>query len=174
MRLLGLLLCLSAGLAFGGEYAVLASGARMHVDRHELDGARIRLYDGGGYTELAAAAVRAFELEESEPPPAPAAPVVPPPVVEPRQVPSPVELADAAAYKYGLPRHLVRSIMSTESGFQPQAVSAKGAIGLMQLMPGTAQDLGADPHDPAQHVDAGVRYLRDLLVKYDWRLWHAL
>jgi soluble lytic murein transglycosylase-like protein len=85
-----------------------------------------------------------------------------------------LELADAAADRYGLPRELVRSVIAAESGFQPQAVSPKGAIGLMQLMPGTAQALGADPRDPAQNVDAGTRYLRDLLEKYNYGLRHAL
>jgi soluble lytic murein transglycosylase-like protein len=64
--------------------------------------------------------------------------------------------------------------MHTESGFQANAVSPKGAIGLMQLMPGTAQALGVDANDPLQNVEAGARYLRDLLVKYDGALWHAL
>ena len=87
---------------------------------------------------------------------------------------TPLELADAAADRYGLPRELVRSVMAAESGFQPTAISPKGAIGLMQLMPGTAQALGADPRDPAQNVDAGTRYLRDLLEKYNYGLRHAL
>ena len=64
--------------------------------------------------------------------------------------------------------------MAAESGYRKQAISPKGAIGLMQLMPGTAQTLHADPLDPAQNADAGVRYLRDLLQKYDGKLWHAL
>jgi len=113
------------------------------------------------------------------PPPAPAAqqPVAafPAPLAPlPATVPTPQELADRAADEYGLPRWLVRSVMKTESGFQPNAVSPKGAIGLMQLMPGTAQTLGADPNDPLQNVEAGARYLRDLLVRYDGALWHAL
>src|SRR5206468_11510523 len=87
---------------------------------------------------------------------------------------TPMELADAAAERYGLPPELVRSVMAAESGFQPRAISPKGAIGLMQLMPGTAQALGANPRDPAQNVDAGTRYLRDLLEKYNYRLRHAL
>jgi soluble lytic murein transglycosylase-like protein len=123
--------------------------------------------------------VRGYEAEEYTPP-VPAVPSIAPVADEtsgggavlPR--PSPQELADAAADKYGLPRELVRSVMAAESGFQPWAVSPKGAIGLMQLMPDTAQALGADPRDPAQNVDAGARYLRDLLEKYNYGLRHAL
>jgi soluble lytic murein transglycosylase-like protein len=168
-------LLLTAGAASAGEYALLSSGARMHVDRHELDGARVRLYNSTGYIEMPASNVTGFEVDE---PPALAPALVPealppPPVVAP-PARSPVELADAAADKYGLPRLLVRSVMAAESGFQLDAVSPKGAIGLMQLMPATAQDLGVDPHDPAQNVDAGVRYLRDLLNRYDGGLWRAL
>jgi soluble lytic murein transglycosylase-like protein len=166
---------LTAGTAFAGEYAVLASGSRLHVDHHEIDGTRIRLYYGTGYVEMAAADVRSFEAEEPAAAELPVVPAQAPAVVgEPVRVPSPRELADAAADKYDLPRQLVRSVMDAESGFQPQAVSPKGAIGLMQLMPQTARELGVDPYDPAQNVEAGVRYLRDLLDRYDWRLWHAL
>jgi soluble lytic murein transglycosylase-like protein len=175
MRRLGLVFLLAAGSAVAGEYAVLASGARLRVDRHEADGAKVRLYHDGGMVEMDAAVVRGFEMEEAAPQPAPAA-VMPPPVasVEAPKTLTPLELADAAADRYGLPKALVRSVMSAESGLQPNALSPKGAIGLMQLMPGTAQELGVDPRDPAQNVDAGVRYLRQLLEKYDGGLWHAL
>jgi soluble lytic murein transglycosylase-like protein len=178
MRLLGLFFLL-AGAGLAGEFAVFASGARMHVDRHEADGAKVRLYKGSGFVELNAAAVRSYEAEEYEPPVAAAvvatvaAPELSAMALPPR-TPTPLELADAAADRYGLPRELVRSVMAAESGFQPLAISPKGAIGLMQLMPGTAQVLGADPHDPAQNVDAGTRYLRDLLEKYNYGLRHAL
>ncbi|HEX3745162.1 MAG TPA: lytic transglycosylase domain-containing protein [Bryobacteraceae bacterium] len=172
MRFLVLLL-LTAGALSAGEYALLANGARMHVDRHEVDGGHVRLYNSSGYIEMPANTVTGFEVEESAPAAAAPAPA-PPPVIAPSHPSSPVELADAAADKYGLPRQLVRSVMAAESGFQRDVVSPKGAIGLMQLMPETAQLLGADPHDPAQNVDAGVRYLRDLLIKYDGGLWHAL
>ena len=168
MRFLVILICV-AGSASAGEYAVFASGARLRVDRHEIDGARVRLYIGTGYVEMPASNVTAFEAEEAPvPEPAPARPhPLPRRNPRPRAAPRTArELADAAADKYGLPRLLVRSVMAAESGFQPDAVSPKGAIGLMQLMPGTAQDLGVDPRDPAQNVDAGVRYLNDLLDRY--------
>ena len=175
MRFLGLLL-LTAGAASAGEYALLASGARMHVDRHEIDGTHVRLYNSTGYIEMPVSNVTGFEVEDPAPPePAPTpAPVEAAVAPAPAPTLSPWELADAAADKYGLPRILVRSVMAADSGFQADAVSPKGALGLMQLMPQTAVDLGADPRDPAQNVDAGVRYLRDLLNKYDGGLWRAL
>jgi soluble lytic murein transglycosylase-like protein len=168
-------LWLSAGLAFAGEYAVLANGSRLHVDRHEIDGVKVSLYTGSGSIEMNSAEVTGFEADEyvpaapPSPPPAPAVRAGPPPAP-----PVPQQLADAAAEKYGLPPALVRSVMKAESAFQPQAVSPKGAIGLMQLMPSTAKTLGVDPHDPAQNVDAGTRYLRELLEKYAGGLRHAL
>jgi len=175
MRSLGILLFLTSS-CFAGEYAVLASGSRLRVDRHEIAGNRVKLYFGEGYTELDAAQVSRFEPDgRVVPPPAQAAETVP--AEQPSSEPiilSPLELADAAADRYSLPHWLVREVMHAESGFQPQAVSPKGAIGLMQLMPETAQLLGADPKDPAQNADAGARYLRALLDKYDGRLWHAL
>ena len=177
MRFLALLL-LATGAASAGEYAVLSGGGRMRAERHEMDGARVKLYIGTGYIEMPASEVTRFEADETpvpapapEPPPLAQVETSAPPASPP---PSPVELADAAADKYGLPRRLVRSVMEAESGFQPDAVSPKGAIGLMQLMPETAQTLGADPRDPAQNVDAGVRYLSDLLNRYNGGLWRAL
>jgi len=169
MRSLLSLLLWTAGTALAGEYALLESGGRLHIDHHESEGAVVRLFTGGGSIEMNAAQVRGFEVEEYVAP-APAAPAAAP---VPRHL-SPQQLADAAAEKYGLPRELVRSVMKAESGFAPQAVSPKGAIGLMQLMPATAETLGADPHDPAANVDAGTRYLRELLDKYNGGLRHAL
>jgi soluble lytic murein transglycosylase-like protein len=57
-------------------------------------------------------------------------------------------------------------VVAAESGFRTNALSNKGAIGLMQLMPATAREYGANPQDPKQNVEAGTRYLRDLLWKY--------
>jgi soluble lytic murein transglycosylase-like protein len=69
---------------------------------------------------------------------------------------------------------LVRAVIQVESGYNHRARSNKGAIGLMQLMPATARELGADPKIVEQNVDAGARYLRDLLLKYDKHAYRAL
>jgi soluble lytic murein transglycosylase-like protein len=63
---------------------------------------------------------------------------------------------------------LIKAVMHAESSFNPQATSIKGASGLMQLMPSTAQQYGAyDPYDPVQNIQAAVRYLSDLMQRYD-------
>jgi soluble lytic murein transglycosylase-like protein len=80
-----------------------------------------------------------------------------------------------AATKYGLPRSLVRAVARTESAFNPNAISPKGAQGVMQLMPGTARDLGVtNAFDPAENIDGGARLIRQLLEKYEGRLAEAL
>lgn len=168
--LVPLILC--AGAAYAGEYAVLTNGSRLHIDRHEKEGPLVKLYTGTGTIEMPADRVSAFEPEDR----VPTAEISKAPTDEaaaPANA-SPQALADAAARKYGLPSGLVRSVMKAESAFQPQAVSPKGAIGLMQLTPATAETLGVNPNDPAQNVDAGTRYLRQLLERYHGGLWHAL
>ena len=72
----------------------------------------------------------------------------------------------AAALKHKVSAAFVKSIMAAESDFCPGVVSDKGAIGLMQLMPETAQQFGVDPNIPAQNVDGGARYLKALITRY--------
>lgn len=77
-------------------------------------------------------------------------------------------LVASAAQTYQLDEALLHALISTESGYEPGALSKKGAIGLMQVMPGTGKRYGArDLNDPAQNVAAGARYLRDLLRQFN-------
>jgi soluble lytic murein transglycosylase-like protein len=78
----------------------------------------------------------------------------------------PKVLVTKAADDWGLPPALLHLVAKAESGYNNGAVSPKGAIGIMQLMPGTAAALNADPNNPEQNVEAGARYLRELLVQY--------
>ncbi|MFB5677292.1 lytic transglycosylase domain-containing protein [Paenibacillus terreus] len=76
-------------------------------------------------------------------------------------------LISAASTKYGVPESLIKAVIDTESSFNPNAVSSAGAKGLMQLMDATAQGLGvSDPFDPAENIDAGVRYLSYQLKRF--------
>ncbi len=167
---------LAAAPAMAGEYAVLSNGFRIHADRHERDGQILRLYTKEGITEVPTEAVTAFEQEDYVPgpqgtpaPPSPAAAMPLPPVS-----PDPKTLVRNAAVRSGLPPEFVESVAKAESAMRPDAVSPKGAVGVMQLMPATARALAADPADAEQNIDAGTRLLRELLIKYDGDVVKAL
>jgi soluble lytic murein transglycosylase-like protein len=170
MKRLFLTLALAGSLS-AAEQAVLDNGLRLSAERIERQDGRLILYTaGGGTIELDAARVVAIEQLPSAPAVAPAESVPPaiplapaPPAVEQRSV---RELVTDAALRYGLPPAFVHSVAQAESDYQPSALSPKGAIGVMQLMPGTARQLEADPKDLAQNIDAGTRLLRELLLKY--------
>jgi len=79
------------------------------------------------------------------------------------------------ARRQGVAADLVRAVIQVESAFNPTAVSNKGAMGLMQLMPTTAQELGVNnPFDPDQNIRGGVTYLKQLLNRYDQKVELAL
>lgn len=81
-------------------------------------------------------------------------------------VPYRYEIRDAAT-RYGIPEQLISALIRVESGFNPRAVSRKGARGLMQLMPETASVLGVrDTFNPRENIDGGVRHLRGLIERF--------
>jgi soluble lytic murein transglycosylase-like protein len=81
------------------------------------------------------------------------------------------QMARDAARRHGVPEDLFLRLVQTESAWRPTAVSSKGAVGLAQLMPGTAQFLRVNPRDPHQNLDGGARYLRMQYQRFgDWRL----
>ncbi len=81
------------------------------------------------------------------------------------------QLALAAASKYRIPAGLFTKLVTAESAWKPRAVSHAGAIGLAQLMPGTARILGVDPWNPKQNLDGGARYLRQQYDRFgSWKL----
>jgi len=174
--LLALFLVAAAGIpALAGEYVVLSSGLRIRAESHEVSGSTLRLITKSGVIELPASSVVAFEQDDYVPPP-------PAPVQAPQPAPAPPkpaprdpqQMVHEAAVRSGLPPEFVRSVAQVESGFQPAAVSPKGAAGVMQLMPGTARSLGVDASDTEQNIDAGTRLLRTLLLKYNGDVVRAL
>ena len=82
-----------------------------------------------------------------------------------------LQAAKDAARRHGIPEDLFLRLVQQESGWNPRARSHKGAMGLAQLMPGTARLLGVDPRDPHQNLDGGARYLAEQYRTFgDWRL----
>jgi soluble lytic murein transglycosylase-like protein len=166
------LIVIAVANAYAGEYAILQNGFRIAADYHLVSGSLIQLHTKQGTMELPAEKVVRFEQEDYIATP-PAAATAPPgqqqKTGQQQKMASPAtprDLLNDAALRNGLRPEFVRSVAAVESNFQPNAVSPKGALGLMQLMPGTAASLGANPKDPAQNADAGARYLRQLLLRY--------
>src|SRR5688572_95387 len=148
------------------EIAVLVNGQTLKITARRVEADRIYLsLKDGGEVGLLAAEIRGFVPDE---------------VIDEVLAPAPAgtdlrALAVAAAQRHGLDPNLVLAVVGVESGFQPDAISHKGAQGLMQLMPGTARELGVtDALDPAQNLDGGTRYLRMLVAQYGGDLGRAL
>jgi soluble lytic murein transglycosylase-like protein len=146
------------------EIALLSSGLTLKLEGHRVeDEMLILVLEGGGEIGVPPSQVRGFVPDE---------------VMEEVSGPEGTdlrELAVATARKHGLDPELVLAVVGVESAFQPDAVSPKGAQGLMQLMPGTADSLGVeDAFDPGQNLDGGVRHLGSLLTLYDGDLSRAL
>ena len=140
------------------DYAVLRSGARLHVTSYELDGDRVRLAVPGGHVEISASELIDVEPEDIFP--------APPPAHADFAVRY-SKFIRAAAQKHGVDEKLVVQVIAAESNFNAQAVSRKRALGLMQLLRQTAARYAVvNVFDPAQNIDAGTHYLKDLLDRY--------
>lgn len=140
------------------DYVVLRGGVRLNVTGYEILGDRYRLHLKGGTAEVLADDVVGIEPEE-----------IFEPVEEPLSDKTPFEkVIRAAADRYRVDADLIHCVIAIESNFDPKAVSPKNARGLMQLMPQTAAQFGVnDIFDPEENVNAGTRYLRQLMDKYN-------
>jgi hypothetical protein len=150
-----LLLAIAPGLR--AEYFVLRSGQRLRVIGYQLNGDHYRLQLKGGTVDVPAEQVVTIEPEDV---------FTSVPAVEVSKEPF-GDLINAAAKRYSVDADLITSVIAAESNFDPKAISRRNARGLMQLLPVTAESLGVkNIFDPAENIDAGTRYLRDLLQLY--------
>jgi len=152
--------------AASADIALLSTGATMKVSAQRAEGDTIVLVlKGGGEVGVPASMLRGIVPDEvlEEIRPTGAGPV------------DLERLVAEAAERHSLDPALVMAVVGVESGFQAQAVSSKGAQGLMQLMPRTAREMGvADAFDPAANLDGGSRYLSSLVARYEGDLTRAL
>lgn len=139
------------------ELIYLASGFTLEVESHSQQQEMIVCRTASGTLQLQATDVSRIELL----PDAPALPAASPSA-------QPIDVLASAATDQGLPPELIRSVAKIESGFHQNAISAKGAIGLMQLMPRTAAELGVEPTRADENAQGGAKYLRDLLLRYHY------
>jgi hypothetical protein len=152
------------------DYAVLKSGVRLRITGYEPAGnpvgSTVRLAVEGGTIEVAAADLMGIEPEDKFPGPPAAAMLEPGPFAQ---------IIREAAKKHGVDEKLIQHVILVESNYNPRAVSRRQAQGLMQLLPQTAAKYSvANVFDPAQNIDAGTHYLKDLLARFRGNLKLAL
>jgi soluble lytic murein transglycosylase-like protein len=148
------------------DIALLSTGTTLKVSAQRREGDTVFLsLKGGGEVGVAASALRGVVPDEVLDEVVPAA-------TAGKDI---AALAVEAARRHSLDPDLVRAVIAVESGFRPDAVSPKGAQGLMQLMPKTARSLGVkDSFDPADNVEGGTRHLRALIERYNGDVKRAL
>ncbi|HTW22696.1 MAG TPA: lytic transglycosylase domain-containing protein [Candidatus Baltobacteraceae bacterium] len=155
-----------AAPAARADYAVLRNGMRLHITGYQQQGDHVELTVQGGTVEISSAELIDVEPEDQFPAPPPA------------DVDFGVrysKLIHAAAEKHGVDEKLIAQVIAAESNFDAKAVSRKRALGLMQLLRETAARYDVvNVFDPAQNIDAGTHYLKDLLARYRGNLSLAL
>lgn len=174
---------------FAREVAVLKNGFTIAHERREVVGGVTRLYvtnDGASFVDVPTTEIDHYEAAPDLPAPsdlasyaqsktAASAPAAAQPVFPSRTNGNLTDVVNEASGHYKLDPDLVNSVIKAESGFNVHAISPKGAQGLMQLMPGTAAQLGVpNTFDPQQNVEGGTKYLRELLERYNFDLVKAL
>jgi soluble lytic murein transglycosylase-like protein len=179
---IAVLLVTSCATCLAADLAILRNGNSIRHERRQILGTVTRLYLGessSGYIEIPTNQIERFEKDTAPPPVAATAAAMNPLVAPQKQEALTHEGMDqvlsGAGQRHQLDPDFIRSVIRAESGFHPNAVSRKGALGLMQLMPGTASQLGvANPLDPSSNVEGGTKYLRGLLEKYNFDVNKAL
>lgn len=150
-----------AAMLPAAELIVLDTGFHVRAERHERVGDRVHIHTAAGLLDVPAASIREVETLPGEPE------ALQPPVIA--ATPEPFDLdafVEKLSGEFGVHPALVRSVIAAESAGDPTAVSHKGAIGLMQLMPETAAELKVDPWKPDENVLGGLRYLQQMLERY--------
>jgi soluble lytic murein transglycosylase-like protein len=143
---------------FGRELVYLNSGFTLEVESHSQENGTIVCQTLTGTLEFRVRDVARIEN----------LPDVPGPASPSAKAPNQDEVLAQAAVDQGLPPELIRSVAKIESGLRQNAVSPKGAIGLMQLMPQTAAELGVQPMRAEENAQGGAKYLRELLLRYHY------
>lgn len=157
--------------ATASDLAILHNGFSILHTRREVLGSVTRLYtgaDGGSYVDIDTEQIDHFEH-------APNPPAVAPGTAAPKPAQNLDQVINAISDRHHIDPDFINSVIHAESGFNQHAVSPKGAQGLMQLMPGTATQLGVrNAFDAGDNVEGGTRYLRELLERYDFDVIKAL
>jgi hypothetical protein len=183
-----------SGSACAAELAILSNGFSIRHEHRLVIGTTTRLFlaaDDSSFTDVPTSEITGFEKDLTLPVPTVPVPTASAPshadtqgsvqsgLAETHSQAQPAadmnQVVNSASAAYHLDPDLVNSVIHAESGFNAHAVSPKGARGLMQLMPGTANQLGVnDAFDPQANVTGGSRYLRELLERYNFDLVKAL
>ena len=189
-RKLGLVVVWLSSAAFAADVAILQNGFSIRHEHRETMGAVTRLYttgDKSAFVDIPTADIDHFEPDLSPTPVSAPAVTAVPAITAPVAVksattkPKPLdakalnEVINSISDRHQIDPDLINSVIHAESGFNSRAVSPKGARGLMQLMPQTANQLGVNnSFDPQDNVEGGTRYLRELLEQYNFDIVKAL